>query len=355
MFQAFKYALALSVALALPVSGWAFTAELQSISPEPQLDISDMMGDLPDRVAIAGWILDETDIENGVEYTAVFTADEVPAGVITPGATLSLDTPPVWDEVANTYTVQFVPTGMKQPTGSDSPENVAMVALVGVADTAAGEDGPPEEMRGFWLSTDVQEWALIPPSPNQTTPAFGFSLTGPIDETGSMTVFMPDGIKDLLSEYSSQDLEWADMAVFDGDNQASLDITETDGGALFELSVVFTETVTTTPTASSKTVTKTLTVQKQLPISLAANKTKLKHGKQFRLYGWLKNGQRNQTIAIWRKQTGEKTYTKVNTVTTEHDGYFDQAYTARKTASYKVKYRRNGKMIESAVTMITIK
>lgn len=354
ILQKLRYALGLSLGLILPLSSWAFTAELQSISPAPEEDISSMVGDAPERVEVFGWIIDGADIDNAVEYTTVFTVDEEPAGVIVPGSIMSIDTPAVWDETAGTYTVQFIPTGMEQPTDSDSPENVVIVALVGVADIEAGEDGPPEEMKGFWLSTNVQDWELIPPSPAQETPAFGFSLTGPIGETGTMSVYMPDGIKDLLSEYSNQDLEWADMAVFDGGNQASLGITEVDGGALFELNVVFSETAVVTPSGKNTTVTKTLTVQERLPISLAANKTELNKGKQFRLYGWLKNGKAKQTVTVWRKLTGENNFTKVDTLTSTADGYFKETYTARKTANYKVKYRNNGKIITSDVTTVTV-
>ncbi|EKD79310.1 MAG: hypothetical protein ACD_41C00103G0002 [uncultured bacterium] len=355
MFQRFKYAIGLvGVSLAFPLSSWAFVAELQSISPEPQLDISDMVGGAPERVVVFGWVIDESDISDETIYTAVFTADQEPAGVIMPGAQLSVDEPPVWDDVAGTFTVQFTPTGMKQPTDSDSPENVVIAALVGVADNEAGENGPPEEMKGFWLSTNVEGWELIPPSPEQATPAFGFSLTGPVGDTGFMTVFMPDGIKDLLSEYTGQDLEWSDMAVFDGDNQASLGISEVAGGALFELTMVFTESVTVTPSAKNTTVTKTLTVQEQQPISLASNKTELNKGKQFRLYGWLKNGKQNRTVTVWRKQAGEKTYTKVDTLTTGEDGYFNATYKGRKTSRYRVKYRTTGIPLVSAVVKVTV-
>src|SRR3989338_3241603 len=117
MFQRIKYALGLSVSLALPLSGWAFTAELQSISPEPQQDISDQITDAPDGVVVAGWI----GIEEYTEYTAVFTADESPAGVITPGGDMSLDTPWEYDATAGTVTVVFTGAGLKSTDGS--PEN----------------------------------------------------------------------------------------------------------------------------------------------------------------------------------------------------------------------------------------
>ena len=64
---------------------------------------------------------------------------------------------------AGTVTVVFTGTGLKST--DDSPSNMGMVALVGVV--AEGENGPPEEMTGFWLSTNMQDWELIPPSSDQ--------------------------------------------------------------------------------------------------------------------------------------------------------------------------------------------
>ncbi|MBI4407262.1 MAG: hypothetical protein HY565_02065 [Candidatus Kerfeldbacteria bacterium] len=345
MIKQIQYVVGLGVSLALPLSGWAFTAELQSISPEPTLDISDQVTGAPDNVVIAGWV----GIEEDTEYTAVFTADESPAGVITPGGDISLDTPWEYDATAGTVTVTFTGSGLKSV--NDMPSNVGMVALVGVV--AEGEDGPPEAMTGFWLSTDMQDWALIPPSPEQDTPAFGFSLTGPAGETGFIHMFMPTGIKDLLSQYTGQELTWDDLAVFSGDSQSSLSLTEVDGGAYIDINVVFSDTTTSISVASSS-VTKELTVQKQLPISLAASKTEVKKNKEFDLYGWLKSGKKGKTVTVWRKLSGEKTFTKVDTLTTVKAGYFSETYTTTKTAKYKVKYGTGSSAKVSSVTTVTV-
>jgi hypothetical protein len=50
----------------LPSSALAFSAELESISPEPIEDLSDMIGDAPETVAVFAWFN-----EVGTEYTAV--------------------------------------------------------------------------------------------------------------------------------------------------------------------------------------------------------------------------------------------------------------------------------------------
>ncbi len=346
MIKQIQYVIGLGVSLALPLSGWAFTAELQSISPEPTQDISDKITGVPDNVVIAGWV----GIEEDIEYTAVFTVDESPAGVITPGGDMSLDTPWEYDATAGTVTVTFTGSGLKS-VNDEMPDNVGLVALVGVV--AEGEDGPPAVMTGFWLSTDVQDWVLIPPSPEQDIPAFGYSLTGPAGETGFLHMFMPTGVKDLMSQYSGQELDWEDLAVFSGDSQSSLSITEVEGGAYIDINVVFSDTTTSVSVASSS-VTKELTVQKQLPISLAASKTEVKKNKEFDLYGWLKNGKKNQTVTVWRKLSGEKTFTKIDTLTTVKAGYFLETYTTTKTTKYKVKYGTGSSAKVSAVQTVTV-
>lgn len=342
MIKRIQYLVGLSLGLVLPLSGWAFTAELVSITPEAT-DISAMITDAPEGVAISGWLA-ETD----TEYTAVFSVDESPAIVITPGGDISLDNPWSYDADAGTVTVTFTATGLKAT--DDSPDNLAIVALVGVVEK--GEGGPPAEMTGAWLSTNIQNWELIPPSKNNI--AFGFSLTGPVGEKGFFHMFMPDSVIDLLSQYAGVELKIEDLAVFNGDSQSSLSITEVDGGAYIDINVVFSDT-TTSVSAADDTVTKDLTVQKQLPISLAATKTEVKKNKTFDLYGWLKNGKSKQTVTVWRKQSGEDEFTKIDTLKTDSDGYFAETYTAKKTAKYKVKYRASSGVKVSSIETVTAK
>lgn len=312
-----------------------------------------MITDAPENVVVSAWMIDEDDVTNETSYTAVFTADEQPAGSIVVGGDMSTDAAPVWDEETGTYTVQFTAAGLKSTSGAG--ENVMFVALVGVVNE--GEDGPPAAMSGFWLATNVEGWALIPPSESQETPAFGFSLTGPSGETGFIHMFMPTGVKDMMSEFMGKDLEWEDLAVFNDDSQASLNLTEVDGGAYINVTVKFSTTVTTTATRVStdvSSVTKEVTVQEQKSVSLASNKTEVSKGSKFRLYGWLKNGRSNQTVTVWRKRAGEDGFTKVATLTTTDDGYFSKQFTAGKTARFKVKYKKGSRTLLSSIQRVTV-
>ncbi|MBI2410448.1 MAG: hypothetical protein HYV32_00935 [Candidatus Kerfeldbacteria bacterium] len=330
--------------LVLPHNSFALTAELVSITPEPQQDISDMMTGAPDGVSVFAW-LTETD----TEYTAVFSVDEEPAVIITPGGDIAPDNRWSYDEEGGTVTVPFTATGLKQT--SDGPDNAAIVALVAAVEP--GEDGPPEEMTGCWLSTNVQDWELIPPSEDNV--AFGFSLTGPEGETGFFHMFMPDSMVDFMSEMSGEELTVEDLAVFNGDNQSSMSITPVDGGAMIDINVKFLSTaISATSEDDDGSITKEITVREQLPISLAANKTELKNGKQAQLFGWLKNGKKNKRVEIWRKKDGESAFTKWKNVRTKKNGKFTHTFIPRNTAIYKVKYRSDGSTMTSENQTITV-
>lgn len=322
----------------------AMTVEVVSISPEPQQDISDLMTDAPENVGIAAWLLDD-----GVEYTTVLAVDEAPAVVINIGGDMAQDQPWVYDEAAGTLTVVFTSTGIKQ-TSDDSPDNAAIIAVVPPVEI--GEDGPPVEMTGAWLNTNVQDWELIPPSPDNI--AFGFSLTGPTGETGFFHMFMPDTMVELLSELSGEDLTIEDLAVFNGDDQSSMSITEVEGGAYIDINVTFSEAVVT-PSAKNGSVTKSITIQEQLPISLAANKTTVRSGgSKAHLFGWIKSGQKGKTIEVWRKVKGADSFTKWKHVKTDQNGRYEVEFTASQTAFYKVKSRAAGKIKTSSTTKITV-
>lgn len=332
--------------MALPRSGQAFSVELVSILPEPSVDISDQLGAGPSEdaeVEMFGWLTEED-----TEYVAVFNVDEEPAMLVTPGGDVSLTTPPEYDSDAGTYTVTFTASGLigSQP----APGTVSLIAMVGAVEV--GEDGPPAEMRGGWLSTNLQDWELIPPSPDNV--AFGYNLTGPVGETGFLHMFIPNTLIDLLSSLSGVDLDPQDMAVFNGNDQSSISITELDDGIYVDINVEFSED-TSTVSATSSTVTKSLTVARKLPVSLAAVDYSVKKGRNAELYGWLRNGKKNQTVTLWQK-IGKGKFTKLRTLTTKADGYFTSKVkiTSKKDRKYKVKWRKSGKVKVSSVQTITV-
>lgn len=327
----------------LPHPGRAITGELVSITPEPQTDISDMVGDAPESVLIFAWLLEE-----GTDYTVVASVSEEPAVIITPGGDMSLDNPWSYDADAGTVTVTFTATGLKQTSGG--PDNAGLLAIV--APVPLGEDGPPAEMIGTWFATDIQEWELIPPSDN---PSFGFTLTGPAGETGFFHMFMPDTIIELLSELSGEELTVQDLAVFNGDSQSSMSITEVEGGAYIDINVTFSSTtISATAKNASGGVTKSITVREQLAVSIAAAKTSVKEGKNARLFGWVKNGKKGQKVQVWRKAEGETKFVKWETAKLKKGGAYELKFTPDATATYRVKYRKNGRVKQSETQTITV-
>lgn len=336
----------------LPQSAFAFTAELVSISPEPTQDISDMMGGAPDGVALFGWQdTPET------EYTAVFSVDEEPAVVITVGGDMTVDSNWEYSADDSTVTVAFTAKSIvatNEQSGELEERPYTVLALVPAVEL--GQDGPPAEMIGSWFATNVEDWQMIPPS--EGTPAFGYELTGPAGSTAYFRMFMPEGIRELLSTFMGEELSWDDMAVFSGDDQSSMSITEVTGGALVDIDVTFSSKAPGTSggasIASTGTVTKRITVTEQEPVSISATKNSLKKGRKVTVYGWLKNGQANQTVTLWRKVKGASSFTKWQTLTTEADGYYSYQFTAKKTAKYKAKYKKNGTTKVSSTKRIVV-
>ncbi len=307
-----------------------------------------MIGDAPENITLFGWL---TEVDT--EYTAVFSVDEEPALVITIGGDMTADENWEYDADAGTVTVTFTATGIiaaNDETGELGEDPVSVIALVPAVEI--GEDGPPEEMTGSWFATNIDDWELIPPSEENI--AFGYQLTGPQGSTGYFRMFMPESMRELLSQFAGEELSWDDLAVFSGDEQSSISITEVDGGALVNINVTFTSTSAGASIASAGTVTKRITVSEQEHVSISATKSSLKKGKKVRIFGWLKNGKKNQTVTIWRKRKGESEFTKWKTLTTEDDGYYALRFAPKKTATYKVQYTKNGKTKKSDTKKISV-
>lgn len=327
-----------AVWLLVPAPSLAFSASPVSIAPEAQA--IDMQGnDAPEGVVLFGWFT-----ESGKSYTAVLSVDEEPAMVVAPGADLSLETPWTYDADAQTITVPFT---AKTMIGGDMPEqmpegmSVSIIAMVPVV--PEGEDGPPEAMKTGWMATNLQQWELIPPTPD--TPYFGYQLTGPEGKQGFFHMFIPDAVVELMSQMAGKTITIDELAVFNGDQQASLAIEEVEGGAFVSIKVVFSKTENTViatsvnAQASSANVTKTITVRPQQTVSMTAKKTTLKKGKDLELFGWLKNGKKDQSVIIYQKKSGEKKFTVLKTVKTKKDGYYALKINAENTATYKAKYQ----------------
>lgn len=314
-----------------PQPSQAMTATLVSITPNAT-DISSQI-QLPEGVEGFGF-LGTTD----QAYELVVSVDEQPAMVVVNGGEMDLDQNWVYDSVGSRVIVNFTSTGLKGDDITGIPEGTApfVIALVPVVEE--GQDGPPEAMRGAWLSTDVMNWSLIAPS--QEKPYFGFELTGPSGETGFLHMYVPSTVIDLLSEYSGQDLSAESMAVFENSDQSSSSVTDVDGSAYIDINVTFSNNITSPAGATTTDVVKEITAGAKLPVSLAATKYSVNKGNKTTLYGWIKSGKADKTVTLWRKIKGADEYVKIDTLTTDENGYFSTKVEINKTANYKVKYKR---------------
>lgn len=314
----------------------ALTVTLDTISPEAT-DLSEMFQQgAPDDVTINGWLTTP-----GTEYTATYSVDEQPAVVVNPGGQIEVGGI-AYDADAGTLAVTFTATGIVSDfqLGSD----VSIIGLVAATESLS-EDGPPAEMRGAFMSTNVQEWELIPPSPEN--PAFGFVLTGPAGEEGFFRMLIPDAVVDLLSEFSGVELQANDLAVVMDDQIATLSISDVEGGYLVDINVTFEadNTQVAGVAASDETITREVVVEKQPVLSLALAK-QVSAGKTASLKGYLNlasGKNKGKTLELYRKR-GNGKYTLVDTKKVKDSNgkvEFTKKVTS-KTDKYNVKYKKAG-------------
>ncbi len=334
--------------LILPGSALAFgdeTAELVSITPDAT-NINDLAGQ--DDDAPEGVSLDVFSGTIGQVYTAVYSVSEEPVMVVITGGTMEDWS---YDSTAETITVSTEHTGYIEGSGDFTPYSPFGIAIVWAAETEE-EDGPPTDMNGSWMATNLMNWNLIPPSDeNGGTPYFGYQLSGTTGESGFFQMFMSDGTKDMLSEMADEELDWTDLAVYLDDDQASLSITETTGGALVDIQVTFSENTTKISSLASRTggeeeqITKQVKVREQAARTFACKSYRKAKGDKFTCFGWIKNGKKNQKVSLWRKALGKKKWVKQDVSTLKNNnGYFKfRPAMKKKTASYKVYWPKKKK------------
>lgn len=345
--QFFLLIVCASIFFFIPTPGKTLTAELQSMTPSAQ-DITDQIPDdqqgPPEGVAFFVFLG-----EPGIEYAAVFSVDSEPAMVVTPGADVSLTKRWSYNDEDKTITVNITGKGFAKGIQEDMPEGkiVFIVAIVPIA--PEGTDGPPEAMKGGWMSMNLEEWELIPP--HEGASMFGFKLTGPEGSSGFFRMFIPTSLIDLLSQFSGHAIPIQDLAVFQGNEQASMEIRAVDNGAYIDIAVAFSSDSIGVSTMKQKTITKQITVREQLPISLVAKKATVKKNKPIELYGWIKNGKSKQSVIVMRKAKGEKKYQTWKTTTTKKNGYFIVKEKSETTAVYQAVYQKK----KSSEAKITVK
>lgn len=234
--------------------------------------------------------------------------------------TLSIKTqkfyPPQAKESVPIMVFVFVPT-----TGSLSPE----------------EPGLPHAMSGGYVATTVLNWKILPPEKRE--PGMGVSLSGEKGSSGYFNMFVPAAMFDFMKQMTGKKSSVKDLAVFIDNEQASVSVTELNGGGFIDINITFTSGDTSTADAlgAAKKITKKVVAKNKLALSLATRKERIKTGKSARLYGWLKTGKRNQEITLLRKKKGESSFQEITKVETKKRGYFSYKTQCNETGTFYYK------------------
>ena len=321
-----------------------------SVTPTPYQDITDEFrqdkGDDAEGDAFA-WILQKT--PTVVEY-AIDAGDDDPAVIVSSGGRIT------WTNNGDgTVTINLDPVGLID-SDMEIPDGYAVNALNIIYPVEQGEEGPTVEATGMSLGTNLTNWQMFPPSEDDIS--FGWSLTGPKGETGFMQMFMADATVDFLSQINGSPLTVDDLAVFDGDNQATASVTEAEGGLLTDINVVFREnSLKVSPNSlSSDTVTKNLKVSEKLTLSSAFKRYNPRKNKQVNFFGFHKASKKNKKIKISKKtKTGNKwgKWKKIKTVRTNKNGKYVHKFTAKKKGAFK--FRAKYKKKKSPVQTLTVR
>lgn len=274
---------------------------------------------------------------SGVEnetYEIVFATETEPTMIITPGADMENANDWEYDASAGTTTMRVTYKGIVTETNDENSQyEMFIIALVySSGDIDAG--GAPAEMAGAALATNLLQWMIIPPMPD--SPYFGFQLTGTPGTTGFFHMFIPETAIEHISSMSGKDLTPESMAVFVDDQQASMNITEVDGGAYIDINITFKEDALGITNTSN--ITKKITAGAREKISLIAKKESVEKDSTARLFGWINKAKAGKTVLIYRKLKGEDKFTLWKEVETDEQGYFKLKYTAKKTAHFKAEY-----------------
>lgn len=275
---------------------------------------------------------------SGVEdatYELVFSSDTEPTMLIMPGA--DMENAHDWEYDADTglVTMNVTYKGIVTDTQDQNSQfDMFIIALVFSSEDMS-QGGAPTEMVGAALATNLLQWMIIPPMPD--APYFGFELTGTPGTTGYFHMFIPAGAIDYISSMTGTELTPELMAVFVDDQQASMNITEVDGGAYIDINITFAEDKL--GVSATDSITKTVTAGARETVSLTAKKDTLDKGATAKLFGWINKEKAGKEVVVYRKLKGAKKFTVWKTVETNKNGYFSVSYEAKKTAQYQAKYK----------------
>lgn len=360
---ALKVSLVLLSLIAFQPRANAIDVSLNTIAPE----VTPRDGTQPPQPGTELFVFPMGGSGFGQQYTAVFDVSEEPAAVVgIPMHILSYQYEPEASQV--TVVFEHVPylEGVEL-FGPPTDFSLAFIPAVGL-----GQGGPPAELRGSWMSTNISPsaWQILPPS--LENPSFGYSLSGPDGGTGFFEMFIPQALIDLLSTISGSELTIDDLAVFNGENQASISVRPVNGGgASVDIQVIFSEESTELPDAETAAaaslrlatganpgtlalVTKDLSVSRAESVSLTADNLTVPKGTAVRVYGWVKDGAAGEKVKLLSKNAqrtakkrGEKAlkrYKKngLKTLTLDSDGYFSHSFTSKKSDTLSAVYKAAG-------------
>lgn len=365
--------------LAMPAFA-ALEVEFSSITPETSLrDLT-----IPPQDGVELFVFEGGQLNT--EYTAVFNVNEEPASVVLVAADM-VDYS--YDAEAGTVSIVLEHVGYVPAASLPGPDTDFSIAFIGAV--ADGQAGPPAAMRGSWMATNIgpSDWELIPPT--LENPSFGYKLSGPDGETGFFRMFVPQAIIDLLSQLYGESVSIEDLAVFNDDQQASMDITPVEPsegvvtGALVDINVVFSSGSSELPDdeeepvveavraaydypefpvgdypqypgddSDTTNVQKEITVERAQTVSLSADDSTPVKGSSVTIYGWVQGGLEGQKVKITSanalkraKAKGGAALTRYQkrgwkTLLLDNEGYFSHTFTAKKTDTLRAIYKVSG-------------
>jgi hypothetical protein len=303
----------------------------------------------------------------GVTYTGVFTLtgteEEValaPMVLVSGGKIQSYS----WDATAHQMTIVWVGDQFVIPGQTELSNESAFAFIKPGADHSPANPqtvGPPASMAGGYISTNIMDWRINPPSSPEET-GFGLTLNGPSGFEGYFTMKMPSRMLSLMSLMSGKAITADDLAVFIDGYQSSVNKTVApDGGVIFDIGVTFTANNTQTSAVaafngSAKTVSKTVMAQRMKKLSAAFKKGKVKKDKLAKLYGWFKNAKKNRKLMVYAKRKGEKKYEFVEEIKVKNNkGLYRYAFEPEEEGTYFYQIRsKNGKVKSQGVRLKVI-
>jgi len=287
------------------------------------------------------------------DYTATFTVSEQPAAVVLTAGELKTYT---YNSGTGELVLTFTHVGYVPNSEIIGPSDA--FALAFVAAVPLGQAGPPEQMRGSWMSTNISPlgWTLIPPTPQ--SPGFGYELKGPDGERGFFKMFIPQTLIDAMSQLYGRTLTADDLALFNGNSQASVAVTQVEGGAMVDINVTFQsyvnevddEEATMLPyrsglrlrAGSFPTVTKRLTVQARKALSLTASPSQGPKGTNIKLFGWAKNFVPGDKVKLTSQVPGSSVFRTWKRLTLDDKGYFSTTFSLKRNMTVQALYKKSG-------------